>query len=90
MAIEWNFELLHYPTVGDVCEKSEKWDEMLYMQAIMKLHNQEGDQPGTKLMAQRKTKPLVVKDTQTLEEKLDEDMVTLSVLNPFNPSFNVT
>ena len=55
----------------------------------MQLHNQEGDQLGTKLMVQRKAKPPMVKDAQTLEENLDEDMAALSVFNPFDPNFSV-
>ena len=84
--------ILSYYTILQLelfCERSGKWERIPQTQAFMRLHNQEGDQPGTKLMAQRKTKPLVVKDAQTLEEKLDEDMVVLSVLNPFNPNLNV-
>uniref|UniRef100_A0A9L0IX03 Uncharacterized protein n=1 Tax=Equus asinus TaxID=9793 RepID=A0A9L0IX03_EQUAS len=84
---------LNYYTILQLewfCERSGKWDEIPYVQAFMRLHNQEGERPGTKLMVQRKAKPPVVKDIRTPEEKLDEDITALSVLNPFNPNFNVT
>lgn len=84
---------LNYYTILQLewfCERSGKWDEIPYVQAFMRLHNQEGERPGTKLMVQRKAKPPVIKDIRTPEEKLDEDITALSVLNPFNPNFNVT
>lgn len=66
------------------CERSGKWDEIPYGQAFLWLHDQKADWSGTTPMIPRKTKPLVVKDTQTPEEKLDKDMAALSVSNPFN------
>lgn len=37
----------------------------------------------------KKSQPCGSQSAQTSEEKLDEDMAALSVLNPFSPNFNV-
>lgn len=35
------------------CQRKGKWEEVPYIQAFMKVHNEEGREPGTRLLVQR-------------------------------------
>ena len=61
------------------CQRSGKWDEMLYVQAFITLHNKDAGLKGNGLMVQRKGN-LPVADGRSSEERDQEDLgVTAAV-----------
>lgn len=59
------------------------------MQAFIQLHDKESEQPGTKLIVQRRAQPLVYEDSRELIQKLEQDLTNLNILNHFNPNCHV-
>lgn len=85
----WLDGSLNYYTVLHLelfCQRSGKEDEILYVQTSVQLHDRDGVQPGSMLIVQRKSQPLLMDDFRTPEDKTNEGMLTSSAMNPFNPN----
>lgn len=68
------------------CQRSGKWDEIPDVQAFMKLHSTDSAKAGSKLMVQGKQKVQACEDSKTLEEKVDDEVTSINLMNLFNPN----